>query len=160
MTVVLDAPQPPATLRSGQAPRPRSWDSGTCSGSALRPRDRVRIVLWVGGLVAVVVATVESISGLYSTPAELEQYARIVQAGNTALIVQAGPGYGLDDPTLGAVMMNELSVWVTIAVAADERLRRRSPHPHRGVDRERRTHPRLPGRAVPPEAAGGTALPR
>ncbi len=82
---------------------------------ALR-RDRLRIVLWVAGLVGVVVATVESITGLYSTPAELEQYARIVR-GNTTLIVQAGPGYGLDDPTLGAVMMNELSVWVAIAVA-------------------------------------------
>jgi len=82
---------------------------------ALR-RDRLRIVLWVAGLVGVVIATVESITGLYSTPAELEQYAQLVR-GNTTLIVQAGPGYGLDDPTLGAVMMNELAVWTIIAVA-------------------------------------------
>ena len=116
LTVVLDAPQ--------TAPRDTAERAGPASsfvglGHLLRlalRRDRVRIVLWVGGLVAVVVATVESITGLYSTPAELEQYARIVR-GNTALIVQAGPGYGLDDPTLGAVIMNELSVWMTIAVA-------------------------------------------
>jgi len=116
LTVVLDAPQAQqidAVHRTG----PASSFVGLrhLLRLALR-RDRLRVVLWVTGLVGVVVATVESITGLYSTPAQLEQYARIVR-GNTALTVQAGPGYGLDDPTLGAVMMNELAVWMVIAVA-------------------------------------------
>lgn len=37
--------------------------------------------------------------------------------GNSALIIQAGPGYGLDDPTLGAVVMNETAQWLFIAAA-------------------------------------------
>lgn len=116
MTVVVEAPRD-AHRTAARRARPASAFVGV--GHLLRlalRRDRIRIVLWVAGLVAVVVATVESITGLYSTPAELEQYAQLVR-GNTALIVQAGPGYGLDDPTLGAVIMNELSVWTTIAVA-------------------------------------------
>ena len=115
MTVVLDAPSAPA-LDLAHRTDPSSSFVGLrhLLRLALR-RDRLRIVLWVAGLVGVVVATVESITGLYSSPAQLEQYARLVR-GNTALIVQAGPGYGLDDPTLGAVMMNELSVWMIIAV--------------------------------------------
>jgi ABC-2 type transport system permease protein len=79
-------------------------------------RDRVRLVLWVGGIVALVVTTAASIVGLYDTPEDLERYARLVR-GNTALIVQAGPGYGLDDPTTGAVVMNEMGIWTLVAAA-------------------------------------------
>lgn len=79
-------------------------------------RDRVRLVLWVGGIVGLVVATAASIVGLYDTPEDLERYARLVR-GNTALIVQAGPGYGLDDPTTGAVVMNEMGIWTLVAAA-------------------------------------------
>ena len=116
MTLLLDAPKP-SHLSVARRAGPSSSFAGLHQllRLALR-RDRLRIALWVAGLVGVVLATVESITGLYSTPAELEQYAQLVR-GNTTLIVQAGPGYGLDDPTLGAVMMNELAVWVIIAVA-------------------------------------------
>jgi ABC-2 type transport system permease protein len=79
-------------------------------------RDRIRMLLWFVGIVGLVVATAASITGVYNTPAQLEQYAQIVR-GNSALIVQAGPGYGLDDPTTGAVMMNEVGVWTLIGVA-------------------------------------------
>lgn len=79
-------------------------------------RDRVRLLLWVGGIVGLVVATAASIVGLYETPEDLERYARLVR-GNTALIVQAGPGYGLDDPTTGAVLMNEMGIWALVAAA-------------------------------------------
>jgi len=79
-------------------------------------RDRVRLVLWVGGIVGLVVATAASIVGLYDTPEDLERYARLVR-GNAALIVQAGPGYGLDDPTTGAVVMNEMGIWTLVAAA-------------------------------------------
>lgn len=116
MTVVLDAPRMPA-LEADRRTGPASSFVGLrhLVRLALR-RDRLRIALWAAGLIGVVLATVESITGLYSTPAELEQYAQLVR-GNTTLIVQAGPGYGLDDPTLGAVMMNELAVWMIIAIA-------------------------------------------
>jgi ABC-2 type transport system permease protein len=82
-------------------------------------RDRVRVSLWLVGIVGLVVATVASITGLYDTQADLDRYAALVR-DNAALIVQAGPGYGLQDPatpaTLGAVVMNEMGIWVIIAV--------------------------------------------
>ena len=78
-------------------------------------RDRVRIAWWAAGIIALVLVSVESITGLYSTPLELERYAKLVK-GNAALIVQSGPGYGLDHPTAGAVLMNETGVWTYIAV--------------------------------------------
>ena len=84
------------------------------TGFVLR-RDRVRILLWFAAIVGLIVVTAASITGLYDTPEQLESYARTVR-GNSALIIQAGPGYGLDQPTTGAVMMNELSVSTIIAV--------------------------------------------
>ena len=78
-------------------------------------RDRVRMALWFGGIVGLVLITAVSITGLYNTPAELEQYARLAR-GSTALVVQVGPGYGLDDPTTAAVMMNEVGVWTILLV--------------------------------------------
>ncbi len=79
-------------------------------------RDRTRLAIWVGAIVGIVVASEASITGLYDTQAELDQYGALVR-DNAALIVQAGPGYGLDDPTTGAVLMNELSIWTIITVA-------------------------------------------
>ncbi len=79
-------------------------------------RDRTRLVLWTAGIVGLVAVSAASITGLYTTQQQLENYARTVQ-GNSALIVQAGPGYGLDDPTIGAVTMNETALWTFIAAA-------------------------------------------
>lgn len=79
-------------------------------------RDRFRIAMWMSGLVGLMAVSASSIVALYTTPEELEGYARTVR-GNSALIIQAGPGYGLDDPTVGAVVMNETAQWMFIAVA-------------------------------------------
>jgi len=79
-------------------------------------RDRLRISLWVVGVVSMVAVSTQSIVGLYDTPAKLAGYARLSR-GNAALIVQAGPGYGLDHPTTGAVLMNEVGIWTFVAVA-------------------------------------------
>ena len=76
--------------------------------------DRLRLMLWLSGIVGLVAASTHSVVALYDTPAKLQQYAALVD-GNTALIIQAGPGYGLADPTLGSVVMNELGIWVIIA---------------------------------------------
>ena len=79
-------------------------------------RDRFRIAMWLIGLVGLMAVSASSIVALYTTPAELEGYARTVR-GNSALIIQAGPGYGLDVPTTGAVVMNETALWMFIAAA-------------------------------------------
>ena len=79
-------------------------------------RDRFRIAMWMLGLVGLLTVSASSIVALYTTPEDLEGYARTVR-DNSALIIQAGPGYGLDDPTLGAVVMNETAQWLFVAVA-------------------------------------------
>ena len=71
-------------------------------------RDRVRAPVWIASIVGVIAASAASIVGLYDTPAELQEYADLAQL-DPALKAIAGPGYGLDDPTLGAVVMNEVA---------------------------------------------------
>lgn len=77
-------------------------------------RDRLRTVLWAVGIIGVVAATGSSITQLYNTQAQLDQYGQLMQ-DNAALIVQAGPGYGLQTPTTGSVIVNELGIWMIIA---------------------------------------------
>jgi ABC-2 type transport system permease protein len=79
-------------------------------------RDRFRAAMWMAGLVGLMAVSASSVVALYRTPEQLEGYARTVR-GNSALIIQAGPGYGLDDPTVGAVVMNETALWMFIAVS-------------------------------------------
>lgn len=79
-------------------------------------RDRTRLAVWVLAITGLVLMSASSVQGLYDTPESLAAYARLVK-DNAALIVQAGPGFGLDDPTVGAVLMNELSIWAIIVVA-------------------------------------------
>jgi ABC-2 type transport system permease protein len=76
-------------------------------------RDRIRLGLWVTGVVGLVLVSTASVSSLYRTPAERATYARLVRS-SAAVIVQSGPGFGLDDPTVGAIVMNETSIWVLI----------------------------------------------
>ena len=79
-------------------------------------RDRFRIAMWMLGIVGLMSVSASSVVALYTTPQELEGYARTVR-GNSALIIQSGPGHGLNDPTVGAVVMNETALWLFIAVA-------------------------------------------
>lgn len=88
--------------------------AGRLTRLAIR-RDRVRILCWLAGIIGLLVVSARSIQGLYSTPAEFLRYGRLVK-DNAALIVQSGPGYGLDQPTLGTVLMNEVGIWTFIAI--------------------------------------------
>lgn len=78
-------------------------------------RDRVRLVIWVAAIAALVLVSAASIKGLYPNPESLATYSALA-GGNAAVVVQAGPGYGLDAPTVGAVLMNETSIWAIILV--------------------------------------------
>lgn len=79
-------------------------------------RDRVRLVVWATVIVGLVAVSAASVIRLYDTSESLASYAELVR-GNAALTVQAGPGYGLDEPTTGSVLMNEMSIWTIVAVA-------------------------------------------
>ncbi|MGI9578566.1 MAG: ABC transporter permease [Microthrixaceae bacterium] len=79
-------------------------------------RDRIRILIWAVAIGALVIVSASSIENLYSTPEQLATYSALA-VDNAAIIIQAGPGYGLDEPTQGAVLMNELSLWTLMGVA-------------------------------------------
>ncbi len=79
-------------------------------------RDRVRGPVWMASIVGVIAASAASIVGLYDTPEDLQEYADLAQL-DPALKAIAGPGHGLDNPTLGAVVMNETLIYTFIIVA-------------------------------------------
>jgi ABC-2 type transport system permease protein len=64
--------------------------------AALR-RDRVRIAVWVGGIVVMIAVSAQSVKSLFPTQADLD--AAAASSDNPALIAFQGPPYGLD--TLG-----------------------------------------------------------
>lgn len=78
--------------------------------------DRIRLLVWAAAIGALVFVSASSVEGLYATAESLAGYVALVE-GNAAVVVQAGPGFGLDDPTLGSVLMNEVSIWTLILVS-------------------------------------------
>jgi len=80
-------------------------------------RDRVRLTIWVVVLVVLMAYSAVQVRDLYRTPESLAGYASTV-SDNPALVVFAGPGYGLADaPTVGAVLVNETSLWMALGCA-------------------------------------------
>lgn len=81
---------------------------------ALR-RDRVRIPVWALALGLTVASTVPALDAAYPTAADRAARAQLMT--NPAAIVMAGPGYGLDDYTLGAMVANEISLTLIVAAS-------------------------------------------
>lgn len=79
-------------------------------------RDRVRAPVWIASITGVIAASAASMVGLYDTPAKLVEYAELAQL-DPALKAIAGPGHGLDDPTLGSVIMNEILIYTFVIIA-------------------------------------------
>lgn len=79
-------------------------------------RDRVRAPVWVSSVLGVVIVGAASVVAIYETPEDLQSYAVVAQA-DAAIKAITGPGYGLDDPTQGAVVMNEMSMFTLVGVA-------------------------------------------
>jgi ABC-2 type transport system permease protein len=79
-------------------------------------RDRIRLFVWAGAIAALILTSAAAVENSYSDPEQLAFYASQAQ-DKAVFIIQAGPGYGLDDPTTGAVLMNETSIWTLILVS-------------------------------------------
>lgn len=76
--------------------------------------DRIKSPVWICAIAAMVLVSAVSVSELYPDRASIEGYARLV-GDNAAVVVQAGPGYGLEDhPSAGTVLMNEASLWTIL----------------------------------------------
>lgn len=77
-------------------------------------RDRIRLPIWVLGIVGIVYASVGAVRTAYSAPEQIAGYAETL--GNSpAAIAMAGPPYALD--TLGGVVINEIGFTALVGVA-------------------------------------------
>ncbi|GAB2466704.1 exporter of polyketide antibiotics [Xylanimonas ulmi] len=81
---------------------------------ALR-RDRVRLIVWTASIVLLWLYVVGAFTSLFDT-AESRQ-ARAALMSTPASILLTGPGYGLDDYTIGAMVANEMLLWIILSLA-------------------------------------------
>ncbi|UZN05144.1 ABC transporter permease [Cellulomonas sp. S1-8] len=110
------------TLTPTRTTTPRRGPAGgstfTGTGRLLRfglRRDRVRIAVWAGSVAALVGYMAAAIPAAYPDAAALETRAAIMREPSGAFMT--GPGYGLDDYTLGVMIANELLGMIAVAVA-------------------------------------------
>ena len=87
--------------------------TGVLAGSIIR-RDRLRITLWIAGLVLIVWSGAAGIKGIYDTPQKLRSAADAVE-GNAAAIAFNGPAQGLE--TLGGRIAFETGTAGLVVVA-------------------------------------------
>lgn len=78
-------------------------------------RDRVRLPVWILGIVAMTVLIAASFPGLYETEAARQARAELME--NPVATALGGPGHGLEDYTFGAMMANEMLAWTAIFFA-------------------------------------------
>lgn len=109
--VAVDAP-PTSRVRVQPAPLAAFWRQLRF----IARRDRIRAPVWLAAIVGIAAASALSVVAVYQTDEDLQSYATLAQA-NVAFKAIAGPGYGLDDVTLGAVVMNEVALYTYVAVA-------------------------------------------
>ena len=81
---------------------------------ALR-RDRVRLPVWLAGVVGFLTISALSVPDLYPTAAERQARGDFVRS--PVLTIFSGPGYGADDYTVGAMVANEYLIYGVVAVA-------------------------------------------
>lgn len=88
--------------------------AGTLVRFMLR-RDRVRLPAWIVGITLFTLASVAALPDLYPSAADRQARATLMENPGTRAI--GGPGYGLDDYTLGAMIAHEFVSFIAIFVA-------------------------------------------
>jgi ABC-2 type transport system permease protein len=76
-------------------------------------RDRVRILVWISGIVGLTLASAAGVDGIYPTAADLQRAARLVE-GNAVAIAFNGPVQGLE--TLGGRIAFETGAFTLVLV--------------------------------------------
>jgi ABC-2 type transport system permease protein len=107
-----------ATIAAPADTRRASGGVLTGTGTLIRfimRRDRIRIPVWIGSIVLLVLASVQEYPTLYATAADRQARAEVME--NPAAVALSGPGYGLDNYTYGAMTANELLGFVALVVA-------------------------------------------
>ncbi len=88
--------------------------AGTLVRFLLR-RDRIRLTVWVAAIALSVVLFAASLPTYYTDAAQRQARAELM--ANPGLRAIAGPGYGLDDYTFGAMIAQELLGYTAVFVA-------------------------------------------
>ncbi|GAB2648598.1 ABC transporter permease [Kribbella swartbergensis] len=88
--------------------------TGTLVRFALR-RDRVKLPIWIGGIGLGMLYAVSALPAVYGTPEERQVRAELMDS--PAATMMSGPGYGLDNYTLGAMITNEMVLYLAIPAA-------------------------------------------
>jgi len=113
--MTAQAPALEQTVRPADAstsdPLAGTW---TLTRLALRV-DRIRLPAWVIAVGGSTVLLASSYQNLYPTPESRQARAALIES--PAATALAGPGYGLSDYTLGAMVANEIAGMTMIAVA-------------------------------------------
>ena len=103
----------PGAGRAGRHAEPLAG-TGRLLRLALR-RDRVRLAVWLLGVTGLTVYAAAVLDTTYPTAADRQARAEVM--GNPAAVMLSGPGYGLDDYTLGAMVANEVALTAIIGAA-------------------------------------------
>lgn len=75
-------------------------------------RDRVRLIVWIGSLLAVYGYFITALSTIYPTFEQRQTRAALMT--QPASVFMGGPAYGIDDYTIGAMFSNEMSLWMIV----------------------------------------------
>ena len=94
--------------------RQRFAGTGRLLRFALR-RERVRLAIWTLAIGLGTYASVVAVIDAYGNPAALEARASLAAAPGTVII--AGPLFGASAPTVGAIVANELFMFLLAVVA-------------------------------------------
>ncbi|MBL7256036.1 hypothetical protein JKJ07_17200 [Actinoplanes sp. LDG1-01] len=78
-------------------------------------RNRVRLIAWTGSLALFCGYYVVAIGAVYPNAADRQN--RAASIGNAGGTLLAGPGYGLEDYTVGRMFANEMSLWLMVLLA-------------------------------------------
>jgi len=100
--------------------------------------DRIRILVWTVSIGLLVAGSVASMKQIYTTPESLQ--ARAALMANPSAVMMTGPAFGLDNYTFGAMVANELSLYLLPAPTRRPDVSR-SCGPFRSAD-SRRPRPR------------------
>ena len=111
------SPEPAAP--AAERPVGRDEQSGALTGTwrlvrFIIRRDRVRLPVWIVGIVFMVLLSTVSVIDLYPTQADLDTAAETA-SGNAALLALQGPDYGLD--TIGGQVVFNIGAFGYVIVA-------------------------------------------
>ena len=77
--------------------------------------DRVRLAIWTFAVGLTVWASIYSLEEAFPTAESLQGRAELM--GNPAAVMMSGPAFALDNYTFGAMVANELALYVLLAAA-------------------------------------------